>query len=194
MIRFACRKPADNAQLILTEGHEMIGIRRREGKYADMSGAPIKVLIEFATLPARRIPSPSLLFANGTLSGRDTAKGQWNLQGRKFLRSPTNSTKFTVLVLKRSHEPGIRNLLVFKDALQSGMQSYCGLNQTCTVVPNVGDALDWPGQSQLDWLKSLFTHCGKSSGVCYCFVIISDKSWYKVSPIIQCHTRKNRRY
>lgn len=159
----------------------MVGITRQDSSNKGViQQTPLKVLLEMAVLPARRIESPSLTFGNGTLSGRDTARGQWNLQGRKFLGSPSGATKFTVLVLKRKSEPNIRNLQEFKDGLQTGMRTYCGINEQYTQVSGVADALDWPHEGQVDWLKSLFTHCGKSSGVCYCFVITSDSTWYKV--------------
>lgn len=181
MIKFACRSPADNARLITTEGHEMVGVRRSGGPHGRIEGTPLKIWLDMAAVPARRIASPSLVFGNGTLSSRDASKGQWNLQGRKFSKSPRSAPKFTVIVLKRNTEPGITNLPAVKEALSEGMRRYCGIDARCTTVPEVADTLNWPSQDQVGWLKRLFIHCGKSSNVGYCFVIPSSDKWYKVS-------------
>lgn len=180
MIKSACRRPEQNAKLITTEGQDMVGINRANASAGTICETPIKALLHLATVTARFIGSPTLIFGKSTLSGREAARGQWNLQGRHFLQPPAEPAKFTVLVLRGVKEPGISNREAFEAGLSDGARRYCGITQTSTKVPDVGSSLIWPQKNQVAWLKSLFTHCFKS-GVKYCFIVASDKTWYAVS-------------
>lgn len=182
MIRFACRTPRENHSLITTEGMAMIGANRQgDSNVGRLSGTPLQLKLEMLSVQARRIPSPTIVFGNGMLKGTDTARGQWNLQGRRFKARPDQSRmKYTVIVLKEMTEPDIANLGGFVRELETGISLYCGVQLPATRVPNVATSVNWPGNQNnpTGMLKKLFNHC-LGHGVQYCFVIPSKQTYYR---------------
>lgn len=79
MIRFAARKPAENANLIATEGAKLLGVG--VGNDGEFTPFGIKVRAEMITVPGRILNAPNLSYANGTIVPSD---GSWNMVSKKF--------------------------------------------------------------------------------------------------------------
>ena len=177
MIRFACRQPKDNINYIHGEGLKMLGINQNgpKSQVGTASGTPLQVWMEMSTIPARRLPAPTLQFASSKLSPAEAAKGQWNLAGKRF-HQRGKPTAYTVITIKKPNEPEIRDYEAFRSMLAQQMAKYLGLNINAT-QPTRPMTVDWPVTNQVQTLKDRLAPY-KRNGVEYCFVILSDPKWY----------------
>ena len=196
MIKFACRRPVVNIQTIESESLNMLGIKRLSppAPFSDPSALPFRVRLNMVTVPARRIDSPSILFRGiDKVSPQESATGRWNLKGRKF-RDPGRIVPYTVLDFSRQGEGSITNLDQFVNMLGPEMSRYLSVPEAKTKPTRVENVLPnqvYPITDEKGWLTRLLRHCLKHS-VKYCFIIISDRSWYStiktVADAIGMHT------
>ena len=182
MIKFACRNPQDNIDFIEGEGLKMLGINQNgtDSKVGTASETPLQMWMEMSTIPARRLPAPTLLFASSKMPSAEAATGQWNLRGKRFHQAG-KLTAYTVITLKRPNQPEITNSGAFRSMLAQEIAKYLGLNANST-QPTRPMTVDWPGTDQLQTLKDKMA-LYKRNGVNYCFIILSDPKWYNTVKI-----------
>ena len=178
MIRHACMSPAQNKSLIESEGMDMHGVARIQGTRAGiLQGTSFKMQTSMIELQGRRLPSPTVIFKNKTF--KDCSSGKWNISNTTFLAPPkSDRAAFTVICLKQSKEPDIKNGKEFGAALTSEIPKRGGPSVKPIAVEGVGQSVNWPEKEDpVAYLTKLFSHCG-SKGVRYCFLILSARAWY----------------
>ena len=80
MIKFAVRRPADNARLIVDEGVRTMGLGQNDADGPRKFG--LNVTASMITVPGRILPAPELTYYG---SKKTTPRGaQWNLTGLRF--------------------------------------------------------------------------------------------------------------
>ena len=99
MIKVACNSPADNANFIVSDGLEFLGLKTNTTVLSDFS---ITVSPNMAILPARILPVPQVMYAaGGTLS---PANASWNMKNVKFHKGVSISN-WAVLLIQQGN-PG----------------------------------------------------------------------------------------
>ncbi|GJE99955.1 Piwi-domain-containing protein [Phanerochaete sordida] len=98
MIKVACNPPAFNANLIVNQGFELLGLR---GNNSTLVSFGITVDPEMTVVPGRVLPPPKVVYRNNQqLSARD---GGWNLIDVKFHRGGDLSNWAVLLVQEGRH-------------------------------------------------------------------------------------------
>ncbi|KAK2767510.1 hypothetical protein FQN54_003667 [Arachnomyces sp. PD_36] len=82
MIRFAVRKPADNAESIVTTGTEVIGVTPKLNPW--LTNFNMSVVPKLITVPGRVLQNPSLKYGGKSVSA---SFGSWNMRDIKFTRA-----------------------------------------------------------------------------------------------------------
>ncbi|RMD43852.1 hypothetical protein DV735_g1345, partial [Chaetothyriales sp. CBS 134920] len=168
MIQAACQRPQRNTQLIENEGLSMLGISQPRP-----AAFPLNIETRMSTIKGRRIASPPLRFAGSNqVNSSDSATGQWNLKNRKFQQGATKC--WAVVGFLRPGEAAPQNLKSFKNAVQNAINAYCG-NKNETTLPNPVFR-EWVSATHPN-IKEYFNRC-RTSGLQYCFVVLSDPKWY----------------
>lgn len=90
MIRFACRKPAENKRLIISEGLAQMGVNIAGGPRDRFAISIDQRMIE---VPARILPKPTLSYASGSFT--DLSTGSWYMTDKKF-RQPAPKPKLII--------------------------------------------------------------------------------------------------
>ncbi|KAL0577823.1 hypothetical protein V5O48_004151 [Marasmius crinis-equi] len=91
MIRVACRNPKDNAESIVGDGFQRLGLSPPQNTFG------ITVSNEMAVIPARELPPPKVVYAgNQTLNAND---GKWNIVNSKFHRA-MNINQWCIMVVR----------------------------------------------------------------------------------------------
>ncbi|GJJ14721.1 hypothetical protein Clacol_008988 [Clathrus columnatus] len=80
MIKFACRKPADNARSIMNEGLPSLGFNQAVKRLG------IDISTEMAVVPARVLSPPTVVYNGGRNARINNDKASWNLQNQKFYK------------------------------------------------------------------------------------------------------------
>ncbi|KAF8269712.1 Piwi domain-containing protein [Lactarius quietus] len=93
MLRYASRKPAMNAKLIVEQGLSRLGYTSST-PVLDAFG--VRVSGEMSVIPARELPPPKVTYAKGPLSVHG---GSWNLRDVKFHRG-AKAKNWVVLVVR----------------------------------------------------------------------------------------------
>lgn len=78
MLRYACKRPAENAQTILNQGFPLLGLTPNNQK---LSNFDLSVSPHMAGTPFRELPPPSVSYRVGRPNVRD---GAWNILDVKF--------------------------------------------------------------------------------------------------------------
>ena len=93
MLRYASRKPSENAKLIVEQGLSRLGYTPTT-PVLDAFG--VRVSDEMTVTPARELPPPSVTYAKGSLRVQG---GSWNLRDVKFHRG-SKAPNWVVLVIR----------------------------------------------------------------------------------------------
>lgn len=122
MIRYASRRPAVNAQLIVERGLPRLGYTPTT-PVLDAFG--VHVSGEMSVMPARELPPPKVTYANGSLRVQN---GSWNLRNVRFHRG-SKAPNWMVLVVRDGVKdlsfdgPSDSRLLTFLDAFTNKCRS-----------------------------------------------------------------------
>ena len=92
MIKVACNPPTVNANFIVNQGFDLLGLR---GNNSTLISFGISVDPNMAVVPSRVLPPPKVIYKAGQASIRD---GGWNLVGVKF-HSGGNMSNWAVLLI-----------------------------------------------------------------------------------------------
>lgn len=99
MIKFACRRPSDNARSITNEGLSLLGFSGQASQGLIKLG--INVTTEMAVVPARVLSPPKLEFGGGKFARIDNDKASWNLQRVKFYK-PQQLKSWGIFIINTS--------------------------------------------------------------------------------------------
>ncbi|KAK2046757.1 Piwi-domain-containing protein [Colletotrichum somersetense] len=145
MIRFAVRKPWDNASSIVQEGLETVGLSPRTNSRLDRFG--ISVLPSLITVPGRLLDQPKVVYKK---SNAEVRFGSWSMADMQFNTAGSLKTWSYLLIML----PGYRDAL---DAasLAAVIQSFGSKLKAAGIVVNPPVdgkclSLDSPDDRQLD--------------------------------------------
>jgi eukaryotic translation initiation factor 2C len=93
MIKVACNTPKFNADLIVNDGFDLLGLR---GNNQILTNFGISVSNEMTTYPSRLLPAPRPTYKSGQVNVRD---GGWNILGVKFHQGG-NMSDWSVLLVQ----------------------------------------------------------------------------------------------
>ena len=79
MLRFACKRPAENAQTILNQGFPLLGLTSNNQKLSNFN---VSVSSNMAGVPFRELPAPSVSYRGG--KPPNVNNGSWNILDVKF--------------------------------------------------------------------------------------------------------------
>ncbi|KAG8214738.1 hypothetical protein J3R82DRAFT_9827 [Butyriboletus roseoflavus] len=79
MLRYACKRPAENAQTILNEGFPLLGLTTNNQKLTNFN---VSVSRNMAGIPFRELPPPSVSYRGG--KPPNVNNGSWNILDVKF--------------------------------------------------------------------------------------------------------------
>ena len=174
MIKFAVRKPADNARLIVDEGVRTMGLNQGAADGPGKFG--LNVTPSMITVTGRILPPPELTYG---VSKKSTPRfGSWNFGGLKFFKGAT-ITKWTAFEFSysgRSNLPQNQNLKGAITHLQETLKEY-GLRVDPSILPS-GMVYDIPPNNdalQQQQFDSVFKVAVKH-GVEMLMVILPEKS------------------
>jgi eukaryotic translation initiation factor 2C len=205
MIKFACRGPDQNLGLVVDEGMKMYGLQGHQGPAMQrFVSSPLQIKVAPLVVEGRRLPSPTLVFGNGTIGQNDTSRGQWMLKNYRFVKPPNKEqTPYAVVVLRRQKDGPVSNLASFRSMLANGLSRRCGISTPSMTDSQFGNDWIWPSPSTTDltvWLAERLNKLGMG-GVRYVFFLINDRNFYRhikaagdqIGMGTQCAYRKNDR-
>ncbi|KAK7541569.1 Piwi domain-containing protein [Phyllosticta citricarpa] len=121
IIKVACRKPAENANLIYREGMELLGIRGDKALFGKIG---LKLGNNLIQIEGRVLPAPKVIYAGKQLVTRNAG---WNLANIKFTK-PASVPGLEVLTIVQQGQPPPRlNASQVWDALSQSLSGH-GMN------------------------------------------------------------------
>ncbi|KAK5947612.1 hypothetical protein PMZ80_001765 [Knufia obscura] len=177
MINFACRKPKQNRELILREGVPFLRFGTAGGPSERFGINLANAQPEMLEVIARLLPAPKISFAGG--KGETFSNGAWNLRGKKFTRSATDSwVKVSYLDLRRSGTPPCQNINDLINGMNGGIRQYLGSNSRIQTFTDFNHARELPqGMTANDLAKALRGAFGilLDKGIRLVLVVLPDK-------------------
>lgn len=178
MITFACRRPAQNRNMIVNTGMPYLGFGAGGGPATRFGIDLLARTPEMTRVDTRLLPSPSLSFAGKTECSLST--GSWNMHGKKFIQAAKiQPGQITYLDLNRPSGQSTRNRPDFIRVINDGLRNYCNTTATVQQIPDFQHERSVDKDADPDLLavrlKGQFLKL-KSAGVKLVFMLLPDKN------------------
>ncbi|KAK8173518.1 Piwi domain-containing protein [Phyllosticta citrichinensis] len=122
IIKVACRKPAENANLIYKEGMNLLGIRGDKALFGKIG---LKLGNNLIQIEGRLLPAPKVIYAGNRPA--NVRNAGWNLANTKFSK-PASVPGLEVMVINQQGQPPPRvNAPQLWDAMQRALSGH-GMN------------------------------------------------------------------